>query len=87
MSNLYFRGVQEDIINYLNNGKKVYIESGCLNDEITGFEQGEKMTDEFWDNGVSFFTSASVFSARISLYSFDSVDCEDVNGCLFVQVH
>lgn len=26
--------IEKEIVNYLNNGRKVYIECGCLNDEI-----------------------------------------------------
>ena len=80
------RYVERDIIKYLKEGKKVYVEDGCLVDIITGWEKARKETFEFWDEGFFFFTSASVFPKRISLWDFNLVREEEFNGNLFVYV-
>ena len=57
---------------------KVYIENGCLNDVITGYEQEE--------GSFIFLTSASVFPAKVCLMDYESVDADYIENALFVQV-
>ena len=75
--------IEDEIISYLDRGKKVFIESGCLNDNITSYS----VNKEFKEREVIFTTSACVFSQQINLMeNFDCIDTEDYEGSLFVKV-
>ena len=75
---------EKDIIEYLQNGKNVYIEDGCLNDEIVSYS----ITDAYKENEIVFTTSACVFPKEINFkdLGFEIVGTEDFKGSLFVYV-
>ena len=75
-------------MDYLDRGKKVYIESGSLNDVIMGYtiNQGE---DRGWTKDydqVLFTSEGSYFGNPIDLSAFSYVDCEEFDGNLFIHV-
>lgn len=75
-------------MDYLDRGKKVYIESGALNDVITSYT-----VNQGYDNGwtkdydeVLFTSDEGYFGKPIDLTQFSEVDCEEFDGNLFIQV-
>lgn len=75
--------IENEIISYLDRGKKVIIESGSLNDNIISY----CVNKEFKEREVIFTTSACVFPQQINLMgNFDCIDTEDYEGSLFVKV-
>ena len=77
---------EREIMKWLDNGKKVYIESGALNDEILSYsvERFEKRYGV--EEEVTFTTSACVFPKEVVLDDDREVDTEEFNGCLFVKI-
>lgn len=77
---------EREIMEWLDNGKKVYIESGALNDEILSYsvERFEKRYGV--EEEVTFTTSACVFPKEIVLSDDREVATEVFNGCLFVKI-
>lgn len=74
--------IEKEIVSYLDAQRKVYLEDGCLVDEITGYEwDNEIYKDRYW-----FYTSASVFPKKICLEDADETNTEDFNGALFVKI-
>ena len=80
MKSWLIKYIENEIISYLNDGKKVYLESGSINDEILSYEPS------FDDDDMIFTTSACVFPKKIVLSCWDNVDSEDFKGNLFVSV-
>lgn len=81
--------IENEIMEYLDTGKKVYIESGCLNDAIIDYSVRTYKTyawQEYEEKEVTFTTSACVFPLHLNLKGYSSVDSEDFNGHLFVKV-
>ena len=81
--------IEKDIIDYLDQGKKVFIENGCLNDSIIGYEIKTHKTyswQEYEEKEYVFTTSASVFPETIKLSDYEDYDCEVFQGNLFVSV-
>ena len=80
------QSIENDIMAFLNKGKtdkSVIIESGALNDVITGFEvSGNDITDR----EVIFTTTASVFPEKMNLQDYEGVELKKYNGSLFVSV-
>ena len=75
--------IEDEIMEYLNNGKKVFIENGCLNDNIVSYS----INDQLKEREVTFTTSACVFPECINLMgSYSNIDTEDYKGNLFVNV-
>lgn len=76
--------IENEIMEYLDNGKKVYIEDGCLNDEIISYSVNEELINR----EVIFTTSACVFPLNIEFMGcgFFNIDTEDYKGNLFVKV-
>lgn len=66
--------------------KKIFIESGALNDEIIDYELILKESVRSREREVSFKTTASVFPRTIKLSDYENVDTEEYNGNLFVHV-
>jgi hypothetical protein len=71
---------EREIMEYLDAGKKVFIESGALVDSVLGYCAKEN------EEGVRFITTASVFQKMIQLDSYSSVETEEFGGNLFVHV-
>ena len=75
--------IENEIISYLTSGKKVFIESGCLNDNIISYS----INKELKEREVTFTTSACVFSKQINLMgNYSNIDIEEYEGNLFVKV-
>jgi hypothetical protein len=78
---------EKEIIEYLDKGKKAFIENGCLNDEIISYSQSNQYDfNRHYDDEFIFTTTASVFSREIRLASYSEVETEEFNGNLFVHV-
>ena len=78
--------IERDIMEWLDGGKKVYIESGSLNDEILSYSV-EKFEKRYGtEEEVTFTTSACVFPKEVVLTDDCNVDTEVFNGCLFVKI-
>lgn len=76
---------EREIMRWLDEGKKVYIENGAANDEITSYTVEEVGIAR--NNEVHFTTSACIFPKTMVLSAMDcNVDTEEYNGCLFVKV-
>lgn len=82
--------VTHDAMTYLDQGKKVYIDYGALNDVITGYvvDSGDRGS---WrrDYDTVYFTTdggADYFGTKVNLYDYDYVDCDDFEGSLFIHV-
>ena len=75
---------EKDIMEYLDNDKKVYIEDGCLNDEIVSYS----IVDKYKEKEIAFITSACVFPKEINFMDqgFEIIKTEDFKGDLFVYV-
>lgn len=52
--------IEDEIISYLDNKKEVFIENGCLNDEIISYQ----INNYFGDREVIFTTSNCVFPKK-----------------------
>ena len=86
MKSWWLKCVEREIIEYLNNGKNVYIESGAANDEILLYEIDREPLSHYPEDDVIFVTSACIFPERIVLSCWDNVDTEEFNGNLFLHV-
>ena len=76
-------------MDYLDRGKKVYIESGALNDVITGYSINPGY-DRGWTKDydeVLFTSDGGYFGNPIDLSEFSDVSCEEFDGNLFIQVY
>ena len=76
-------------MDYLDRGKKVYIESGALNDVITAYTVNQGY-DRGWTRDydeVLFTSEGGYFGNPIDLSAFSYVDCEEFDGNLFIQVN
>ena len=80
------QSIENEIMAFLNKRpteKSVIIESGAVNDVITGFEvSGDNITER----EVIFTTTACVFPEKINLQDYEGVELEKYNGSLFVSV-
>ena len=75
-------------MDYLDRGKKVYIDAGALNDVITGYVV-EPGYDRGWtkDYDTVYLTSElGYFGKKINLGEMYKVDCEEYDGNLFIHV-
>lgn len=89
MSPYEIEWIERDIIERLDKGETVYIESGAANDEITGYSIREYKTYEwqaYEEKEITFTTTACIFPKEIMLSNWDNVDTEEFNGKLFVHV-
>lgn len=86
----YASTISQEAIEYLDKGKHVYIEDGCLNDQIISYRIEEVDIPPYWMHlkvkRVTFTTSACVFPKEISLHNFEHVDSEEFEGNLFIKV-
>lgn len=74
--------IEEEIIERLDKGEQVYLESGCLNDCIIAYSV-KKLCE---DKEITFTTTACVFPKYIRLSDWDNVDTEEFKAELFVHV-
>lgn len=81
--------IEKEIIERLDQGEQVYLESGCLNDCITAYsvKKFKKYSwQEYEDKEITFTTTACVFPEHIRLSDWDNVDTEEFKDKLFVHV-
>lgn len=89
MSEYKIKSIEDDIVSRLENGERVYIESGAANDEITSYSIRKFKTyawQEYEEKEITFTTTACIFPERINLSDWSNVDTEEFNGKLFVHV-
>lgn len=77
---------ENEIILKLDEGKKVYIESGAAVDRIISYSIRKFKTYPCEEREVTFTTSACIFPKSLRLENYDNVDTEEFNGNLFVHV-
>ena len=81
--------IENEIISRLDNGEKVYIESGAANDVIISYSI-EKYKIHSWqdyeEREITFVTTACIFPEKINLSKWDNVDTQEFEGKLFVHV-
>lgn len=81
--------VEQEIIEYLNCSKSVYIDSGAANDSIVSYTV-RSFKEYSWQNyekkQVSFKTTACIFPEEIELSNYKNISTEDYKGNLFVHV-
>ena len=81
--------IEKEIIERLDKGEIVNLESGCLNDCITAYSIRKYKTyrwQEYEDEEITFTTTACVFPEHIRLSDWDNVDTEEFKNNLFVHV-
>ena len=89
MSQYEIEWIERDIIERLDKGETVFIESGAANDEITGYFVRKYKTyswQTYEEKEITFTTTACIFPKEIALSNWDNVDTEEFNGKLFVHV-
>lgn len=89
MIDLHIEYIEKEIINRIDNNKKVYIESGAANDSIISYsirKYKNHVWEQYEEREVTFTTSACIFPENIKLSDYDNVDTEEFNGNLFVKV-
>ena len=82
-------GIEKDIMSRLDNGEKVYIESGATVDIITSYEVVKygSPSCELYEEGENIFTTtSSIFPKRIHLSDYNGIDTEIFKDKLFVHV-
>lgn len=87
MSKYELESIENEIIEQLDKGGKVIIESGAANDSIFSYVVNVIQGNPFAGNerNVVFTTSACVFPEKIELADFDHVETNEWNDCLFVK--
>ncbi len=66
--------------------KKVFVESGSLNDEIFDYELVIHESNTRTERTVEFRTTGCVFPKTLKLANYDNIDYEEFEGNLFVKV-
>lgn len=94
MGRWFIEGIEKEIISYLDNHKKVYIDYGCLVDQIISYKVTEYPPKHSWqsytEKEVIFFTTGSILPKEINLKEppYDTeVDTEECNDNLFVHLY
>lgn len=81
--------IEADVISRLNNGEKVYIESGAANDCLVSYEIKTLKThvwQDYEERKVIFLTTGSIFPKKIHLSDFENIDTEIYKNELFLNV-
>lgn len=90
MSGWMIAGVEADLMKFIDEKRKVYIESGAANDAICGYRIVETPKDNEWGitgrRVVHFQTSHCIFPENVNLNDFENVDYEEYRDCIFVKV-
>ncbi len=89
MSRYEIENIEKEIIERLDKGEKVYIESGAAVDCITSYSAREYKTHSwqfYKEKEITFTTTACIFPEKIMLSDWNNVDTEEFEGKLFVQV-
>lgn len=77
----------EEIIKYLDEGKKVFIENGSLNDQILDYSISKGASRLDYDTVLFYTTGATqYFGDTVDLTTFDHVYCDEYKDCLCVEV-
>lgn len=71
----------DEIVRYLLEGKKVIIDSGCVNDEIISYEEYNGKYAKH-----VFTSTACIFPKQFVLTDFKYISSEEYNDILFVHV-
>lgn len=75
--------IENEIISHLDRGKKVFIENGCLNDNVISYSVNKVCIERT----VIFTTSACAFPQQINLMgSYSNIDTEEYKGNLVIKV-
>ena len=83
------RNIEDEIMERLNSGKKVIIDSGACNDKIISYSVRkfkEYVWQTYFDREVTFTTTACVFPRQIALSDYDNVETEEFQDVLFIHV-
>lgn len=89
MSHYEIECIEKEIIERLDKGEEVYIESGAANDCITGYSVKKYKTHSwqtYEEKEITFITTACIFPEKIMLSNWNNVDTEEFNNKLFVHV-
>ena len=78
--------VERDVVERLDKGEKVYLESGCAIDGITGYSIRKYKRQAYEEKEVTFTTTAYIFPKEIMLSNWENVDTKEFEGKLFVHV-
>ena len=81
--------IEREIIEHLDKGEKVFIESGAANDEITAYSIRKYKThswQSYEEKEITFTTTACIFPKEIMLSNWDNVDIEEFEGKLFIHL-
>lgn len=76
----------KEIISALDMGKRVYLEYGALNDEITGYEVDRSGHISGTEDTVVFKTTACVFPKEFWVENDTNLHLNYLNDCLFVEL-
>lgn len=80
----FFLGAEtygSEIVEYLLKGKKVIINCGCANDNITGCISHISKYDKY-----KFTTTGYIFPTELLLTTYEYISSEEYDGNLFVYV-
>lgn len=86
---LYLEYIEKEIIERLDKGEKVYIESGAWNDCIIAYSIRKFKTyswQEYEEEEITFVTTAYVFPKNINLSDWNYIKTEEFKGNLFIHV-
>lgn len=86
MSKYDIERIEKEIMERLDKGETVYIESGAANDCITSYHINKYGSLYYGDWEIIFTTTACIFPEKIMLTNWDNVDTEEFQGKLFVYV-
>lgn len=81
--------IENEIIERLDKGDKVYVESGAINDLIITYsiERYKKFAwQSYEDREVIFTTTAATFPKHLQLQSYSNIYTEEFEGTLFVHI-
>lgn len=89
MKDLNIECIEDEIIEYLDNNREVFIESGAANDTIYSYSIRKYKTyswQEYEEKEITFITSACIFPREIKLTDYENAETEEFKGNLFVKV-
>lgn len=89
MSKYDIEWIEKEIMERLDKGETVYIESGAASDKITAYSIRKYKThpwQSYEEKEITFTTTACIFPEKIMLSDWDNVGTEEFQGELFVYV-
>lgn len=82
--------IEDEIIEHLKEGKKVFIEHTSANDIIINYIFDTTETLKYWgvsrERTVTFITSNAIFPLHVNLSDYDYVDTEYDDNILYVKI-